>query len=63
MSTTTIETKYFKIAGGSTVLQLDGSLWTRWDYHEGLVSTDLDWVESDSNLERITKDEAIALMK
>jgi hypothetical protein len=63
MTDTLIETKYFQIIGGATVLQLDGDGWTRWDVTDGLIPTKLGWDESSSQLKRISKDEATALMK
>lgn len=61
MATTLNEIKYFKIAGGNTVLQFDSTGWTRWDYYDGVVPTNIVWEES--SLEQITKSEAIDLMK
>lgn len=63
MSITSTETKYFQIIGGSTVLQLDDNEWTRWDLSDGLIRTHINWDESSSQLKRITKEEAINLMK
>ena len=61
MATTLNEIKYFKIAGGNTVLQFDSTGWTRWDYYDGVVPTNIVWDEN--SLEQITKSEAINLMK
>lgn len=56
------ETKYFKLDGGSTVIQRAPEGWSRWDIHDGLVSTQL-WAEDDERLTRITFDEALELIK
>lgn len=63
MPTEANETKYFQIAGGSTVLQLDSNGWARWDHQDGLIRTDISWEENSSQLTRITKEDAINLMK
>lgn len=63
MTNTANEIKYFQIIGGDTVLQLDNNGWTRWDFQDGIVSTNVAWVENSPELKRITKDEAISLMK
>lgn len=62
MTNSNAETKYFRIAGGSTVIQHGETGWVRWDIQDGLVPTDL-WTEDDPRLTRITLQDAIALMK
>jgi len=54
--------KYFRIDGGSTVVQFDGKEWIRWDISDGLVPTSL-WSADDPRLQEISLEEAIALMK
>ncbi len=59
----TNDTKYFRLDGGSTVLQESPGGWERWDHADGLISTNVKWTASDPRLTQITLQEAIALMK
>ncbi len=52
-------TRYFVIAGGSTLIELNSSGWVRWDKFDGAVPTDL-WQEGDSRLTEISSEAAAA---
>lgn len=62
MTKANVDSKYFQIDKGSTVLQSVNGEWFRWDIRDGVVPTSL-WKADDPRLTEITREQAIALMK
>lgn len=62
MSSIKPNTRYFRIEGGNTVVQHNEDGWARWDFHDGLVSTNI-WTADDPRLSEISFEEALEFMK
>ena len=59
--TTAPRTRYFRISGGNTVLQAEGSRWTRYDRIDGPVATSI-WRLDSPGLTELTESDAHALI-
>lgn len=63
MTSAISETLYFKINGGTTILQKDNQGWARWDTRDGFVRTSIDWDNNLDRIEQLSYKEALPHMK
>lgn len=57
-----IVSRYFRIRGGDTIVELKGDAWTRWDRWDGPVGTSI-WTAESPELNEIDATEAAEVIR